>query len=317
MSLIPTEHLSRSILKIFKRSALMKQGNYYFIFIIAIFLILSGCASTTPLIKASTKGDSLAVQKLINDGANINEQDSAGVTPLMYAVSNGDYKLVKMLIDKGADVKVKDKYGYTAFHYAINYDVNYEITKLLMDVDVNAQDGEGRTPLMNSICKGKTDLVKKLIESGVDIRIKDKKGYDALFYAVDYRDIELIKTLIGKGANLETKDLSGITPLVLAASKLPYASSLSKVEMAKRLVKGTDMKAMNPDLTKTVDVIKLLIKSGADINAKNPDGETVLDTALSCSQGYIVDELIKAGANLWVPREGKARLFFVGTDLVK
>jgi ankyrin repeat protein len=171
----------------------MKHRNYFFAFIIAIFFIISGCASTTPLIKASKEGDSLAVQKLIDGGANINEPDS--------------------------------------------------------------------------------------------------RGYNALFYAVEYGQLEVMKTLISKGANLESKDLLGNTPLVFAAY---YGYN-------------------SPN---AANIIKLLIKSGADINAKSPYGETILDLALSSAQGDIVDDLIRVrNINLWTPEAGKARIFFICGDL--
>lgn len=171
----------------------MKHRNLIFALIIAIFLIVSGCASTTPLIKASKEGDSLAVQKLIDAGANINEPDS--------------------------------------------------------------------------------------------------RGYNALFYAVEYGQLEVVKSLISKGANLESKDLSGMTPLVFAAY-------------------------WNYNSPNAANIIKLLIKSGANINVKSPEGETVLDLALSSVQGDIVDDLIKDGnINLWIPEVGKARIFFVCDDL--
>jgi hypothetical protein len=63
------------------------------------------------------------------------------------------------------------------------------------------------------------------------------------------------------------------------------------------------------------DVIKLLIESGADVNAKSAAGENVLDIALSYKRGDIVDDLIRAGVKLWAPETGKARLFFVGIQL--
>ena len=171
----------------------MKHRNLFFAFVISTFLIVSGCASTTPLIKASKNGDSLAVQKLIDEGANINEPDSSGYTPL--------------------------------------------------------------------------------------------------FNAVYYGQLEVVKILISKGANLESKDLSGMTPLV-SASYYSYNSP------------------------NAANITKLLIKSGANINVKSPEGETVLDLALSCAQGDIVDDLIKAGnINLWIPEAGKARIFFVCNDL--
>jgi hypothetical protein len=63
------------------------------------------------------------------------------------------------------------------------------------------------------------------------------------------------------------------------------------------------------------DVIKLLIESGADPNAKSATGETALDIALSYARGDVVDDLIRAGVKLWTPEAGKARLFFVGIQL--
>ena len=64
----------------------MNHHNIYFAFIIAIFFIFSGCAAKSPLIHASAGGDSLAVQKLINEGTYINEPDCRGYTALMYAI---------------------------------------------------------------------------------------------------------------------------------------------------------------------------------------------------------------------------------------
>ena len=54
----------------------MKHRHLLYASLIAIFIVLSGCATTTPLINASAYGDSSAVQKLIKEGANINEPDS-------------------------------------------------------------------------------------------------------------------------------------------------------------------------------------------------------------------------------------------------
>jgi hypothetical protein len=204
----------------------MKHGNFYFAFIIAVFFIISGCATVpkTPLIEASTKGDAVAVQKLINEGANINEPDS-----------------------------------------------------------------NGATPLMNAITEGKTKVAKYLIESGANIKVKDKSQCDALCYAVQQGNIEIVKSLISKNVNLDSKDGYGITPLAYAASTLSFS-------------------------TNAPDIMKLLIKSGANINEKTFSGETVLDLSLSYTIGGILDDLTIAGVNPFVPESGKARLLFFGSE---
>ena len=58
-----------------------------------------------------------------------------------------------------------------------------------------------------------------------------------------------------------------------------------------------------------------MIKSGANLNAKTPEGETALNILLSLKSD-IVDDLIRSGnVNLWVPEADKARLLFVGSVL--
>jgi hypothetical protein len=173
---------------------------------------------------------------------------------------------------------------------------DYQVVQKLVQsgVNINEPDSNGDTPLMNAIRDGKAEVAKYLIESEADIKAKNKKGYDALLCAVDavdYGQFEIVKSLINKGANLESKDLSGRTPLVIAALNVT--------------VYGLP----------NADVIKLLIESGADVNAKSAADETVLDLALSYKRGDIVDDLIRAGVKLWAPETGKARLFFVGIQL--
>ena len=219
----------------------MKHRNHFFAFIIVIFLMVSACATKTPLIKAIEYGDSLAVQKLINQGADINESGGKGYTPLMYAIWSGKTENVKFLIDKGADINKCDKYGYTPLIWAAR-SVDYDIAKLLID-------------------------------RGADVNAKNKEGYSALLYAVgancgDWAHADYCRTNADSGS-------------VIAA-----------------------------------DIIKLLINNGADINNNNPEGGTLLGLALACRKWNFLDYLTRTrNINLWLPEEGKARLFFVGYDM--
>lgn len=108
----------------------MQQRNYFFIFIIVTFLIIFGCASTTPLIKASASGDSLIAKKLISEGANINQTDSNGATPLIYAVQSGNLETVRTLLIMGADINKRDNSGSDALVYATYYGY-HNVAKLL------------------------------------------------------------------------------------------------------------------------------------------------------------------------------------------
>ena len=69
---------------------------------------------TTALLLA-VNGESVAtVKKLIDSGAEINQQTKNGVTALLSAVFAEKLKMVKCLLENGADALVKDKNGNTA-----------------------------------------------------------------------------------------------------------------------------------------------------------------------------------------------------------
>ena len=77
---------------------------------------------------------------LINLGADVNAKDNFGRTPLMEVADNGYFDVVKLLILNGADIQAVDESGNTALVYAVtgyraNFDSNYKVVRLLLDVD--------------------------------------------------------------------------------------------------------------------------------------------------------------------------------------
>lgn len=172
----------------------MKHRNIIFSFIIAIFIIISGCAVKSPLIQASSSGDSSTVQKLLSEGANVNEPDGSGYTPLMYAIWAKKTETVKILLNKGADVNAQDGHGSDALRYAIQY--------------------------------AQPEIVKLLISNGADIKRKDSSGVTHLAYAAsylysskDYPQIDITKQLIKGGADINVKNTEGETLLDIALSR--------------------------------------------------------------------------------------------------
>lgn len=140
--------------------------------LLAIILIMGmtiGCASTTPLIKASKDGDSSAVQKLVDAGANVNEADSSGYNALFYAIEYGQLEVVKSLISKGANLESKDASGMTPLVFAAYWGYDSpkaaNIIKLLINsgADINAKSHEGETVLDFALSSAQGDIVDVLI----------------------------------------------------------------------------------------------------------------------------------------------------------
>ena len=84
----------------------------------------------TALIDAALNGKINFVKLLIKNNADVNVQNRGGMTALMWACHNGDLEMTKMLLDAGADKNIKDG-DYDALYHAREYGENEEVIKLL------------------------------------------------------------------------------------------------------------------------------------------------------------------------------------------
>jgi ankyrin repeat protein len=92
----------------------------------------------TPLLLAAASGSTLAVQTLLDKGANPNAATVSGETPLDAAAAGGYLLSVQLLLKRGAKV--------------------------------NTQDASGATPLINAVLQGHTDIVKTLLNAGAEVK---------------------------------------------------------------------------------------------------------------------------------------------------
>src|ERR1051325_3366287 len=56
------------------------------------------------LIEAAKAGDFQQAERLIESGADVNQQDEQGWTPLNFAAGKGDLPLTRLLVEHGADI---------------------------------------------------------------------------------------------------------------------------------------------------------------------------------------------------------------------
>jgi ankyrin repeat protein len=198
------------------------------ILIVTVALVISGCAAKTSLIKVSESGNSLAVEKLINEGANINEPDSRGYTPLMYAVWSGKNETVKVLINRGADVNRRALDGYTPLLGASYYGF-FDIAKLLIDkgADVNARSDYKSSPLMLATAANNDELSKLLINKGADVNAQDDSGETALHLA---ESLVVTQCLLDKNPDTSIRNAKGWTAL----RKAVYEKKIGKVALIRK-----------------------------------------------------------------------------------
>lgn len=75
-------------------------------------------AERSGLLLAAASGDSLRIQALMDQGAELDERDKQGRTPLMLAVVNGRREAVRLLLAGGADPNAADHSGRTPLQMA-------------------------------------------------------------------------------------------------------------------------------------------------------------------------------------------------------
>jgi len=100
----------------------------------------------TELIKKVKENNLEGAKKILDAGADINEQDSKGATALIYAVLSTDEKLVKFLVDRGAYTRIKTDKKITARSIAIKSNLT-EIIKIFDSIgqaDTGDSDDKGQ-----------------------------------------------------------------------------------------------------------------------------------------------------------------------------
>jgi ankyrin repeat protein len=135
-----------------------------------------------------------------------------GATPFIRAAQSSDTTLMRLLLKYGADPRMATTFGDTALTAAggvgwvegVTYErspeENLEAIRMLLDLGLNpnAANGDGRTALMGAAMKGRTEVIKLLVERGANLEQRDNGSRDTdkvgsaaaghRWQAIDYAD---------------------------------------------------------------------------------------------------------------------------------
>lgn len=139
------------------------------------------------------------------------------------------------------------------------------------NVDVNAAQPDGATPLIWAVHTVDVDLIRRLLKKGAEADVITKYGASPLAEAVSLGHVEMVRMLLKAGADPDSANEAGQTALMLA-------SRIGVTEVA-----------------------RLLIDHGANVNAvENWRGQTALMWAAGRNHPEIVRMLIDHGAAVHV-----------------
>ena len=243
---------------------------------------------------------------------------SGWLTPLMFAAREGDVELARILVDAHADVNGVAGDGKTALALAI-FNGNYDVASFLVDrkADVNRADVQRFTPLFWAVDRRNMEtapnfpwtitqdplpLVRKLLEAGANPnaivdntpRARMREGSPRIVFATALMraafagDLELTKLLLEHGANPKTISRDGET-MVSAAAALAFIHGYHREKPP----------------TERLQVVKLFVELGNDVNQPDDYGITPLMAAANYGDVPIIQYLIDAGADLGAHDLGK------------
>jgi len=181
-------------------------------------------------------------------GANINEQNSEGWTALMIAATRNDTVIVQNLIDLGADLDMQNNNGYTASMLACKTE-HEEVLALLINAgaNINLRGIDNLNALEITIESESKNLVGLLMAAGADVDPLSPLNEKLLIGAIIFDQPFFAKKIIDAGLDVNLKFSENcITPLMAAC----YVGN--------------------------VEIVKLLIDLGADINFTNEKGISAL-----------------------------------------
>ena len=204
------------------------------------------------------------IKALLESYQNVNECDSLGVSPLMYAINEQNIDIIKLLLQYKADINYKTP--------------------------------AKRTPLMIATQLGNVDIVKLLIEN----KASTKTEIPLIFISIEHKKKEMIDFYLPKtDVNTVSQYDNLLTISIIAQDVDIFKKILPKT---KHLINKKSPGGIYPLFLSislgNVEIIKLLLESGADINIKNENGETPLNMAIiQGGNPELIDLLLKFKAN--------------------
>ena len=188
------------------------------------------------LAKAASQGKLRTIDRLVEQGVDVNGRGFKGITPLCWSVGdsedwpvpdtpetkilgfNGNIKGFRRLLELGADpntVAEGNDLAYTGTMYAVLCKVSPDWLRLALEHGGNPNLDFGiiwaPAPLFRALGSEERDKRRLLLDGGADINIRNGSGSTPLMIAAYDQEFDVVVELLEQGADYRLKDYSGNT----------------------------------------------------------------------------------------------------------
>lgn len=266
----------------------------------------------TALMWAARNGSEDVVRRLAQGGADLNLKNGDNASAAMVAMYNDRFDLAKVIWDLGADIN--DGSLYTAVEMRDS------------TTDQFAFDGSRLRPSHPNKLAA-LDLIKILLERGADpnktfvgqfhstsMPNSDRFNNTAFYRAAIECDVEALKLLIAHGADINQAPTGPVPPPPSAdgdepeggrgrgnpnAGKTAAMAAMTggrgpQMTGGPGYIRSGEVPYREPGSRKPLDAFVLLLKAGANPNAKAPDGSTLLHQAAAANNLDMIRALADA-----------------------
>ncbi|XP_051884982.1 protein phosphatase 1 regulatory subunit 12A isoform X2 [Pristis pectinata] len=254
---------------------------------------------------ACSSGDQDEVEKLLLKGADINYTNVDGLTALHQACIDENLNMVTFLLEHGANVNQPDNEGWTALHAAASCGF-MEITQYLIKqrANVAAVNSEGELPIDIAQGEAMEKMLKEVIKKqGIDVEVARKEE--------EQRMIQDARQWLNRGK------LEDVRHPKTGASALHVAAAKGYLEVMKLLIQaGFDVNSRDNDGWTPLhaashwgkeEICRLLVENLCNMQAVNKVGQTAFDVADE-SLLDLLEELQKKQTVLRIEKEKQAKM---------
>ena len=277
------------------------------------------------LLKLAMRGGHQGVVRLLLERGDAKAETYLGdETVLTWAADEGYIDLVRlMLASNDVDANSKDALDRTALCAAAQGGC-LDVVRLLLekdDVSANSVDALGRTPLSFAAEGGHEEIARLLLmrenvqADFADLEFDDDGGRTPLSWAAGEGHENIVQLLLARGdVDASSFDIRGSTPLYWAAEQR------CEGVLRQLLRSGANIDAANPSridaetalgqhaASANDEAVRMLLKYGADIEARDGLGKTAMDRAVDLGHVSVVKLLLEHGARLNIREDGGTTL---------
>ncbi len=255
----------------------------------------------SPLHRAAMQGDKELVELLLAKDVDVNAVNAlynGAYTPLLLAAYHRHSEIAELLIAHGAKV---DIFTAAALDDAQRVETMLKENPKL----INVRHQNWATPLHEAASRGAVRVTELLLARGADVNVTADWGWTPLHLAARYQGPghkDVVELLLAHGADVTLKEK------YCGRSPLHWAIYGNKNDLAEILLsKGADANAKDAEgqtllcdavERENTELVSLLLSKGSDANAQGSKGQTPLRLAVQKGNKAVVLLLANKGADL-------------------